>query len=338
MRRTILRRTVVVPLVLLLSLLGPGAASASPLTQGSAYGYGAYVSLGGSDLITPTPEANAGPGPDTNSGELVTVPLDTVAFAGAAGTTARTTSESTIDSELGSEYLNVVEGGPELPSAYNVQAYSRVAGAAVLAEEVLEADVVQSIIDELELGAEEVFPALVSADVVHSEALVACQDGNATVVGGGQVVGLGVLGMSLTDTVDGTLNQVIDLGDTVLSTLGATLVVNEVIQTANGVDVNALRLTIPGLLEVILAHTEVSDVTCGPTDLPECSDGIDNDGDRKVDFPADPGCADAQDDDERDLVRTGGNGPGLGLTIFGAGGLLGLAAIRMRKSLFASNS
>ncbi|MFN2537380.1 MAG: hypothetical protein ABR549_04405, partial [Mycobacteriales bacterium] len=33
---------------------------------------------------------------------------------------------------------------------------------------------------------------------------------------------------------------------------------------------------------------------------PECSDGIDNDGDGKVDFPADPGCSSARDDSEAD--------------------------------------
>ncbi|MEX2587196.1 MAG: hypothetical protein WD602_04285 [Actinomycetota bacterium] len=327
-----------VPLVLLLSLLGPGAASASPLTQGSAYAYGAYVSVAGSDVISPTPEASAGPAPGTGSNELVTVPLDTAVFTGVAGAKAQTTQESTIGAELGSNYLNVISGGPELPSQYNVQAYARTSGVAVLADEVLDADTVTSIIDEIGLGEGEVFPALVSADLVHSEALVACVDGGATVVAGGQVAGLGVLGTSLTDTVDGTLNQVIDLGDTVLAGLGATLVVNEVIETANGVDVNALRLTIPSVAEVILAHSEVSDTTCDPIDLPECSDGIDNDGDGKIDFPADPGCTDALDDDERDLVRTGGNGTGLGLAIFGAGGLLMLAAVRMRKGLFANNS
>jgi hypothetical protein len=31
---------------------------------------------------------------------------------------------------------------------------------------------------------------------------------------------------------------------------------------------------------------------------PECSDGVDNDGDTLVDFPDDPECADADDDDE----------------------------------------
>ena len=33
---------------------------------------------------------------------------------------------------------------------------------------------------------------------------------------------------------------------------------------------------------------------------PQCSDGIDNDGDGTIDFPADPGCTDPNDDDETD--------------------------------------
>ena len=37
---------------------------------------------------------------------------------------------------------------------------------------------------------------------------------------------------------------------------------------------------------------------------PQCSDGVDNDGDKKVDFPEDPGCEDPRDNDETD-----GNGP-----------------------------
>ncbi len=34
------------------------------------------------------------------------------------------------------------------------------------------------------------------------------------------------------------------------------------------------------------------------TGLPECSDGIDNDGDGLIDYPADPGCESPEDDDE----------------------------------------
>ena len=41
-------------------------------------------------------------------------------------------------------------------------------------------------------------------------------------------------------------------------------------------------------------------VTVNGAQDPQCSDGIDNDGDNLIDFPADPGCADANDDDETD--------------------------------------
>ena len=37
-----------------------------------------------------------------------------------------------------------------------------------------------------------------------------------------------------------------------------------------------------------------------PPVLPACSDGLDNDGDGKIDYPADPGCADLLDNDETD--------------------------------------
>ena len=41
-------------------------------------------------------------------------------------------------------------------------------------------------------------------------------------------------------------------------------------------------------------------VTTAGTTPPQCSDGLDNDGDGLTDFPDDPGCTDAQDDDETD--------------------------------------
>jgi hypothetical protein len=42
----------------------------------------------------------------------------------------------------------------------------------------------------------------------------------------------------------------------------------------------------------------VVETTPGPQ--PQCSDGVDNDGDGQTDFPNDPGCTDAQDNDEAD--------------------------------------
>jgi hypothetical protein len=45
--------------------------------------------------------------------------------------------------------------------------------------------------------------------------------------------------------------------------------------------------------------TPTRTATATPTKrTPQCSDGIDNDGDGKTDFPADPGCTDANDEDE----------------------------------------
>jgi hypothetical protein len=38
--------------------------------------------------------------------------------------------------------------------------------------------------------------------------------------------------------------------------------------------------------------------------VPQCSDGIDNDGDTLTDYPDDPGCTDANDDDEYNPVST----------------------------------
>jgi endoglucanase len=44
----------------------------------------------------------------------------------------------------------------------------------------------------------------------------------------------------------------------------------------------------------------------GPPDEPECSDGTDNDGDGLTDYPADPGCSSAGDDDESNQQPGGG--------------------------------
>lgn len=42
-----------------------------------------------------------------------------------------------------------------------------------------------------------------------------------------------------------------------------------------------------------------------PPPDPQCDDGLDNDGDTDIDFPADAGCADATDDDETDAIPSG---------------------------------
>ncbi len=45
---------------------------------------------------------------------------------------------------------------------------------------------------------------------------------------------------------------------------------------------------------------------------PQCFDGLDNDGDGKIDYPNDPGCSSPNDDDETDSSPGGGGGGGGG--------------------------
>jgi hypothetical protein len=43
---------------------------------------------------------------------------------------------------------------------------------------------------------------------------------------------------------------------------------------------------------------------CGPPPpLPQCSDGVDNDGDTLIDYPSDPGCTSTSDNDETDPIQ-----------------------------------
>lgn len=81
-----------------------------------------------------------------------------------------------------------------------------------------------------------------------------------------------------------------------------------------------------------------------PQDKPECSDGIDNDGDGKIDFPKDPECESPEDDSEANgkkgddggAADDGDNGGGLATTgadiaplAAGALALVGLGALAM---------
>jgi len=62
---------------------------------------------------------------------------------------------------------------------------------------------------------------------------------------------------------------------------------------------------------------------------PECSDGVDNDGDGKIDFGSDPGCSSAEDDSEANAVSLAGNElpfTGTDVVVLGLAGSILLAA------------
>ena len=90
----------------------------------------------------------------------------------------------------------------------------------------------------------------------------------------------------------------------------------------------------PGLVSFVLRHVPGCSVSAdatfhsreGPNDpqlvvetaavgAPQCSDEVDNDGDGKIDFPADPGCTSASDNDETDP-------PSGGLVVAAAGDIV----------------
>ena len=67
----------------------------------------------------------------------------------------------------------------------------------------------------------------------------------------------------------------------------------------------------------------------GGAGTPECSDGVDNDGDGKIDFGSDPDCASASDDSEAGGVSLGGNElpfTGTDVVVLGLAGSILLAA------------
>ena len=363
MRKKLLRSAVLIPLVLMIGALS-GPAFATPLTGASAKAYGLKIDLLGANVIPETPTFSVS-GINQGADNLVEVPLDTLLFAGVAGAKAVTRAATTLDPELPAAYLQGPPGVAK-PALYNGQAYARTAGAVALASEDPVQDVLLDQVRSL-LGTSDIL----AADAISSEALISCVAGQPVAVGGSLLTGVELLGLDLTDALDGTVNQVVDLVDPVLGTLGATLIANEQVRTGNSISINALRLTIPGIIEVTIAHTEVTGATCAP--VTQCSDGIDNDGDGKIDFPndpecksadddseapecsngkdddgdgkidrADPGCYhngrltgnyDPNDDNEADLLpRTGGNNALMGFVILAGGGLMLIAGRKLRKS------
>jgi hypothetical protein len=159
------------------------------------------------------------------------------------------------------------------------------------------------------IGVGPVIPA-VTADVLTSSTDVTCKNGRPTFSSSGDVVNvrIGTLVIQI------PANQ----GAVVLDIpLVGTLYLNEVVTTPTSITRRALRLHTQllntQLLDVVVAESksDISGKPCKalappPPHSTQCSDGIDNDGDKKVDNK-DPGCKSGpggsynpKDDDERD--------------------------------------
>ncbi len=301
MRKRLLRSAVIIPLVLLITALS-SPAFATPLTATTARAYGINLDLLDANVIDETPLQTAGPGINQGADNLVEVPLEQVAFVGLVGAKAQTRRDSVIEPELPLGRLTVTQGGPAKPALYNAQAFARSAGAVALPPvPVVGTDPLAAV---RLLTGDDALGDILAVDAVVAEALVSCVDFQPVIAGGGLLTGVRLLGQDLTDAIDGTANQVIDVVDPLAGTVipGSRLVANEQIRTPNGLVVNGLHLFIPNLIDLVLSHAEVSGAVCEPA-------------------PAPP----------KLLPRTGGDSAGLGVAIL-AGGVFLLEAQRRRRA------
>ena len=319
--------------------LGVSPAGAQTASGATALGYGANLNAAGEPVVDRGGLATVTlPPGGVVDGTLVEIPAAPLATSFTAGGRAAASATANLTS-TGEVPVPQAVAGP-----YNAVGTGFVENLIVVGE------------------VEGVTPALLTAEAVKGEAVGVCVGGTARYEANSQIIGLQLAGETidlntpLTDILD-TVNQTLEPLEQVLN-----LERNLVTRTANGIAVDALRVTVlqgvagvpvPGvepLVDLTVGHAEVGGLACAPR--PQCSDTEDNDGDGVIDAN-DPGCItdgvyDPNDDDERnelprttatptptaELPRTGGNGA----TAPVAGGLavLGLSALALRRRSNAS--
>ncbi len=298
-----------------LAIVGLPPAGADPVNSGRAFAFGGNLDVAGSPLLIDEDAealAQAPPFPadvDNPPEAFLPVVLDPLAISLTLGAVANVHEQSDIASALESPSAQQPTAGP-----YNARALGFTEGLSVLVEDPL------GLLDPI---------TLLEADAVRGEAVAVCSNGQVTYSASSEVVNLELGGNpllgDLNDTLSGLLDSVSDLLDSLgLSDAVLNLERNVVTPLADGIAVDALLVEVlpalggTPLVELRLGHAEVSGVTCAPsvTDLPECSDTIDNDGDGRIDFPADPDCDSPQDDSEFPECSDGIDNDGDGLIDF----------------------
>jgi len=281
--------------VLLVATVGADPAGADPALAGEGYAFGGSVTVGGTDVIPPTPESTASlPGATSDSDTLVEVPADPLIVSGTLSSSVTIHQASDVPAELSHPV-----SGP-----YNASAVGQVEDLDVL-------------LDVPEAGV-----SLVSSELITGEVVAKCVGDEATYSASSDAVDLEVAGEgALGDLADQIIDElfpgldpvdpIVNLEETVVTELEDGLAVDAVVVTI-------LEAADPevGLAQVRLGHAELSGVTCGdPASLPECSDTADNDGDGVIDAE-DPGChtdgdpenPDSYDPNDDDEVDEGGDG------------------------------
>ncbi|HVF53576.1 MAG TPA: hypothetical protein VNC78_08200 [Actinomycetota bacterium] len=252
-----------------------GADDVSAAT-GAAFG----VRLAGPVPIEDTPAVSASvpKGESDATDDILVVPADPLATSFTAHVEANASVKSSIPATLQGTMDGAASG---LPKKWNARGYA---------------------ITE-DLGA---VTQQIQADVIESEATAACVGEDVVYSTAARIVNLSVAGAAV-PVLNATPNQ------EVFNQLGIRIVFWETNwdpdtgKLAEGGDLvfaNAVHITAPGGIDLIVSHSEAR-ATCGAMQAPkpQCDDDKDNDGDGKIDFPADTGCESKKDDNEKDLPQ-----------------------------------
>lgn len=232
-------------------------ALADPVSSGSASAYAVSVSVGGSEVVPPTPlaEMSLPPGGEDRQ-TLVNVDGSPIAVSGTLNADAVVHAESDIPSAL-----TVVT--QEVEGPYNAQGVALIEGLDVL----------------LDAAGEGV--SLVSASVVRAEAVAVCRAGAVSYSANSEIIDLVIGGTDI--PLDTPLTELIDAIAGVLDDTGLNAVVdvdrNVVTELdGGGIAVDALVISVVTdagpLALVTIGHAEVSGAACDlPTEVPAAALG-----------------------------------------------------------------
>lgn len=149
---------------------------------------------------------------------------------------------------------------------------------------------------------------VITANLLQSSAAATCNAaGQAVLSGSSRVIGLTINGMPI---------NIIDQPVTIPASPLVVVAINEQVVGPGTLTQRALRVTSQLLSTEVVIAESIADVhgnPCPAPPKPQCSDGIDNDGDKLVDAddpgchtdgdPTNPGSYDPNDDDETDEAK-----------------------------------
>ena len=285
-KRVLAYLTTLVLVASMAAVLG-GSAYGDTVSNAEAAAYG--VQLQGPVPISPTPSVSA-TAPGSEEDALIEIPASPALTSATASVVAQAERESTLDATL---QATMDAQRQRLPKKWNARGYA--------------------ITEDLAAAAD-----MVTADVVESESVAACAGGDTVFGSAARIVNLSVGGTAI-PVLNPTPNQVL------FDQAGIRIVAWETNwdpgtgRTTDGATVfaNALHITGPGGIDLIVSHSEASAACAAAQDLKECEDRRDNDGDGVIDED-DPGCHsdgdpdnpasyNPKDDDERDDRTLAGN-------------------------------